>query len=71
MYKYRVVTHVDGYRVEYSYNGGSWQVYSIVYLTKFFAKWRIKREVESDKFIAKRTAREASFIQKVVYGPYP
>ena len=70
MYKYRVVTHVDGYQVEYSC-GGSWHAYSKVYLTKFFAKWRIKREVEADKFIAKRAAREASFVPKVVYGPYP
>lgn len=71
MYQYRVVTHVDGYQVEYSYNSGSWQAYSKVYMTKLFAKLRIRREVRADKFIAARKQREESFIPKVVYGPYP
>ena len=71
MYTYRVVTHVDGYRVQYSCNGGLWQDYGKVYLTKFFAVRRIKREVSADSFADARKQREESFVPKVVYGPYP
>lgn len=71
MYTYRVVTHVDGYQVEYSYKGGTWTPYRRVYLTKFFAVRRLKREVHADKYLALRKAREESFVPKVVYGPYP